>query len=336
VSSQGSEVTLARAGALQAWVRTWTQPSATVTDIRRLTGHSGETLSFDVTTRDGRSGYVARLAPTGVKRSGNTDILRQVPLLQRLHVAELPVAQVVAWSREDERLGTDVVVQQRVAGYPLHMFDPSLSVSSSAEVEPYLHQAVETLARIHAADVDGWEDPRTISDEVGTWTRLLPRLPEPDWAKRAGALAEELLRNDPGEHAVGLIHGDYQTNNILYATDGRLLAVIDWELACVGATGLDVGWLAMMLDPACWGPSLRDRLLVRGDPSQIRAWYEAAAGAPLPQFDWYLALSCFRYGVIGAYNVRLHRIGRRVDEFNAAMADTVPLLLDHGLRILTG
>jgi len=322
--------------ALRTWVRTWTSPAASIDRVRRLAGHSGETLAFDVTTAEGCTGYVARLAPPGVPRSGSTDVLRQVPLLELLHRAALPVAEVVAWARDDPGLGTDVIAQRRIDGRPLHMFDAAASVPTPDDAEPHLRQAVEALASIHRVRIGDWAEPRSVTDEVGTWTRLLPRLPEQAWTDRAAALADELLRSDPGNHVIGLVHGDYQTNNLLYGDDGKLLAVVDWELAGVGTVGLDAGWLAMMLDPHCWGPPLREQLLVRAAPSQIRAWYEEVTGTPLAGFDWYLALACFRYGVIGAYNVRLHRTGRRPDEFNAEMPATVSLLLDRGLQILAG
>jgi aminoglycoside phosphotransferase (APT) family kinase protein len=310
-----------------------------VRDVRRLDGHGGETFAFVLHGPAGDRGLVARLAPPGVRRRGNTDVLRQVPLFEALETTDVPIARMVAHTGDERWFGTDAVVHELVAGGPLHLFDARQSVASDADTAPFVRHAVEALAQVHAVPADDlvarWEPARSIVDEVGVWARLIDRMPEPAWGDAARRLADDLLASDPGDHHVGLVHGDYQTNNVLFDRDASVLAIIDWELAGVGATGLDVGWLAMILDPACWGEPMRSDLRVRADPSDVRRQYAAAAGRDLPHFDWYVALACFRYGVISAYNVRLHRTGRRVDDFNGLMAATVPVLLRRGADLLT-
>jgi aminoglycoside phosphotransferase (APT) family kinase protein len=313
--------------------------TARIRDVRVLDGHGGETLAFTLEDHDGTRGLVARLAPAGVRRKGNTDVLRQVPLLEALSATDVPIAPLVAHTDDEQWFGTDALVQELVDGRPLHMFDAAQSIAPDADAGPFLKHAAHALAALHAVPVSGrlenWEPERTIADEIATWARLVDRMPEPEWAEAATRLQEELLASDPGGHHVGLFHGDYQTNNLLYTADATLLAVIDWELSGIGATGLDVGWLAMMHDPDCWGEPMSSDLRVRAAPDDVHRWYAEAAGADVPHFAWYMALSCFRYGVISAYNVRLHRTGRRVDEFNGLMASTVPVLLRRGTDLLT-
>ena len=60
-----------------------------------------------------------------------------------------------------------------------------------------------------------------------------------------------LLANLPSDPKVGVFHGDFQTNNILF-DDARLVAVVDWEISGIGAQLLDLGWLLMMNDPESW------------------------------------------------------------------------------------
>ncbi|HIF04834.1 MAG TPA: hypothetical protein EYQ80_05435, partial [Candidatus Poseidoniales archaeon] len=127
------------------------------------------------------------------------------------------------------------------------------------------------------------------------------------------------LDTDPGEHRTGLFHGDYQTHNLLYDEAGRLVAVVDWEIAGIGPVGMDVGWLAMMVDQSCWHPERAEVALVSEEPARIRRWYEAATGRGLAHFDWYQALACYRYGAIAGFNLHLHRSGRRVDPANWAL-----------------
>lgn len=324
---------------LTRWARAHVPGAVDVVDVAPMPGHSG--LSFGCTVRGASrevlTRLVVRLAPPGVRRQGNTDVLRQVPLLQALEKAGLPVAPLV-WSTDDpDWFGTDALVQQRVAARHLPMHDPETGLGRVPDTSAYLRQAVDVLAAVHRLDwrrdLAGWEEPRPIEAEVAFWRRLLPKQPDPQWSELGERLANRLLATDPGDHGTGLFHGDYQTHNILYDDAGRLAAVVDWEIAGIGPTGLDVGWLAMMVDQSCWHPERARVALVSEDPQQLRAWYEQASGRPLPAFDWYQALACYRYGAITGFNLHLHRSGRRVDPANELTGPAAAALFEAGLRL---
>ncbi|MEZ5596398.1 MAG: phosphotransferase [Pseudomonadales bacterium] len=54
-------------------------------------------------------------------------------------------------------------------------------------------------------------------------------------------MRRKLLENLPADAPVGIFHGDFQTANLFCSKEGRLLAVIDWELCGLGATLNDLG-----------------------------------------------------------------------------------------------
>jgi aminoglycoside phosphotransferase (APT) family kinase protein len=327
------------AARLQRWADREVLPGGRVAGLAPMPGNAGLSFGFDVVDDGGAvaRSLVVRFAPPGVRRSGNTDVLRQVPLLRALQEAGIPVAPLV-WSTGDPAwFGTDAIVQERLAATPLSLWGGD----RHTDPEPFLHAAVVTLARIHALDWErllaGWEQPRSVADEVGFWERLLAKHLDPAWTAAGQRLAAALLRTDPGGHRTGLFHGDYHTNNILFDHGtGAVAAVIDWEIAGIGATGLDLGWLAMMTDPSCWHPSRRAALRVVADPHRLREQYEAAAGYAVPHADWYQALACYRFGAIAGFNVRLHRTGRRPDPLYEDMASSVPALFIRGLELVGG
>ncbi|MGY1811125.1 phosphotransferase family protein [Blastococcus sp. SYSU D00669] len=307
-----------------------------------MPGNAGLSFGFDVVDRAGvvRRSLVVRFAPPGVRRSGNTDVLRQVPLLQALEKAGVPVAPLIWWTGDPKWFGTDAIVQERLPATSLNPWDPA-PAGRHPDTGVYLSRAVETLARIHAVDwrslLAGWEQPRAVAAEIGFWDRLLRKHPEPAWAEAGQRLASELLGADPGGHRTGLFHGDYHTNNLLFDhRTAAVAAVVDWEIAGIGATGLDLGWLMLMTDPSCWHSSWSARMQVAADPAQLRREYEEAAGVLVPAAVWYQALACYRFGAIAGFNVRLHRTGRRPDPLYEDMASSVPVFFARGLDLVHG
>lgn len=327
---------------LRRWAQAHLPGAAEVDGVAPMPGHAGLSFGFDVRDAAGRLLHrlVVRLAPPGVRREGNTDVLRQVPLLEALAAARIPVARLV-WSGDDPVwFGTDAIVQERLPARHLPMHDAASGLRPlSGDTAPYLRQAVEVLANLHAVDwresLAEWDEVRTVEREVAFWRRLLPRHPDPAWAALGERLAEQLLATDPRDHRIGVFHGDYQTHNVLYdEADGHLVAVVDWEIAGIGPVGLDVGWLAMMVDQSCWHAERAAVALVSEDPATIRRWYEEASGRELEHFDWYRALACYRYGAITGFNLYLHRSGRRVDPANELTGPAAPTLFSSGLRLL--
>jgi hypothetical protein len=52
--------------------------------------------------------------------------------------------------------------------------------------------------------------------------------------------------------------------------------------------------------------------------------------------DWCRALACYRFGVIAAFNLYLHRTGRRADSTYERLETSVPVLFERGLGVLGG
>jgi hypothetical protein len=55
---------------------------------------------------------------------------------------------------------------------------------------------------------------------------------------------------------------------------------------------------------------------------------------PGPDFTWFLAATCHKYGAILGYNLGLHRRGKRIDPIYDQFTRTIPGLFEAGLRIL--
>jgi aminoglycoside phosphotransferase (APT) family kinase protein len=103
-------------------------------------------------------------------------------------------------------------------------------------------------------------------------------------------------RTPPDPSPPVVVHGDFRTGNLIVGPDG-LRAVLDWELACLGDPGRDLGWFCTAswrfgeLDKPAGGFGSREELLDA---------YHAEGGRPftLERLHFWEVLGSLRWGVI--------------------------------------
>lgn len=104
-----------------------------------------------------------------------------------------------------------------------------------------------------------------------------------------------LVENRPVDlPAPALVHGDSQVANMMYR-DGRIVAVLDWELSHLGHAELDVRFLAFITEFM----KAADRH-VEGTPSEeeyIEA-YERESGEPVRRWGWFGFMSALRNAIV--------------------------------------
>jgi aminoglycoside phosphotransferase (APT) family kinase protein len=143
----------------------------------------------------------------------------------------------------------------------------------------------------------------------------------------------KLLDQLPAEAPVGIFHGDFQVANLFCSPEGKLLAVIDWELTGIGATLNDLGWICTFSDPKAWsGP--RSELPTFLDPETLVALYADAYGAPLPDLNWFRALAAYKFAIITGLNLSLHRRGKRHDPLWEDTKLSMTALIDRANELL--
>jgi aminoglycoside phosphotransferase (APT) family kinase protein len=196
-------------------------------------------------------------------------------------------------------------------------------------------EAAQMLARLHQVDwravLADWERPRALRDELDTWTPLLRHADAPPVGNAGAELHRLLAAHIPDESPIGVVHGDFQPGNILYI-DGTANAIIDWELASIGAQGLDAGWLMMLADELAW--PLTCLPVAPVSRAELLDAYRRAGGPAFCNIAWYQALAQFRLGAIACLNVKLHRSGKRPDRFWESMAPAIAVLFARGIELL--
>ncbi|HEY8476586.1 MAG TPA: phosphotransferase family protein [Chloroflexota bacterium] len=241
------------------------------------------------------------------------DVERQFRTVCAVRRAGVPAPAVFWLERDPSYLGARFYLMERVEGRSLPTF---WFPAQGAEVAA----VAETLAQIHAVDWrrsglaflaetgDGELDP--LEADLAAWRER---------ARRRGvaghqllvALGERLRRDQPTDARVSLLHGDANPGNFLLR-GGRVVAVLDWELASLGDPRSDLGFYAA-LQTVFFAPPP-----VPGVTSLSRA-YEEVTGTPLHDLAYYEALGLYKLAValagplgLGAFFATRETIERRL------------------------
>lgn len=288
-------------------------------------GHSGFTYWVDL--KDARA--VLRLPPPGARIAGSADIPRQGRLMAALHGAGLPVPAVVAMSADPVIDGRPFYLLEAVEGERIER------VAGRVPDRDLAAAAVEVVRRMQALPIEqtgiGQEKPATLGDELARWTWLMERAPD-ELTGSAPRLAELLREEMPAERTPVLVHADFHYGNMLFR-EGRVVALLDWEIAELGQPLLDPACLSVVARSADGGAEK-----VPGGGAVVVSDHELLelyGGADPAEFNWYLGLTFYKYAAILGYNLMLHRRGKRPDPSYERRTDTISGFIDHGIRLLT-
>jgi aminoglycoside phosphotransferase (APT) family kinase protein len=314
-------------------------PRAAVRDLRAMPGHAGFSWGFTFVTGEAELPLVLRLPPPGVRYVGNADIVRQGRVVSALAGTGEPVAPV-RWMGDDERwFGRPYLIVDLLPGRNLLLTGGGERPDLDAPLlERMAANTARALAALHRLDwptvLPDLGPPLALADEVAKGDYLFERTADPDLVRDAPRLKDRLLARMPARPHAGIVHGDYQWSNLLYRDDGGVVAVIDWELAGIGATEIDLGWLLVFSDLESWVGPARWTLPLPA-PERIAAMYEEACERRTADLPWYRAFAGYKFGLIAGFNLMLHRRGKRLDPLYEEMAPSIPRLLARGLELLT-
>lgn len=284
-------------------------------------GHSSFTYWVDV----GGGRAVLRLPPPGARVAGPADIPRQARILRALGGQGLPVPAVLASSAEAAVDGRPYLLMEAVDGLRVERAAADMSSAAMAEA------SLRVLRQLQAVPLErsGIAEEPVVSpaEQVAYWARLLERAAS-GLTQGESRLRQGLLRSLPEPSPPVLVHGDFHYGNMLFR-GAEVVALLDWEIAQLAQPELDPGCLCVAAEVVGALP---------GVPRwEVPAPFVARAlGQSSPQLGWFLALTYYKYAAIFAYNLMLHRRGKRPDPSYERRAPTIPRFLDRGLRQLEG
>jgi aminoglycoside phosphotransferase (APT) family kinase protein len=328
--------------AAQPWA-----PGAEVTAVAPLTGGASSlTFTADLTgVPAAHSRVVLKVAPPGLPPVRNRDVLRQGTLMAALHGRPgVPVPPFLfqdagappygATSGDGADAGAPPFIAMGLV--PGECMEPVLSESRDParfpEVRSRALDAARALAALHAVDPGGagltGEPVVTLADEINRWTRAFTTVP-PDLQGEYERCAAALHATIPAAVPPVVNHGDYRLGNTLCA-DGRVNAIIDWEIWSVGDPRIDLSWFTFFTDeaehPAMPAPG------PTGMPTAAELL--AAYGRELPDMRWFDALTRYKEAGATALLIKRGRKQREMPGLVGQMTPALPLLLREAEEML--
>ncbi len=315
------------------------QHTARITSITPLTG-GASSLTFTALLDgvDGVDRVVLKVAPPGLMPLRNRDVLRQGRLMRGLHGKPgVLVPPVYFEDAGDPPDAPPLVAMGFVQGECMEpILRPERDRALFADVRSRALDAAVMLAKLHQVDpVEaglGDEPVVTIADEINRWTRAFETLPEElqgDYAR----VGEKLHAAIPPALPPVINHGDYRLGNTL-SGDGRIYAIIDWEIFSIGDPRVDLTWFTYFTDEA--GHPSASSGAPTGMPTadELLDAYSEAGGSRPPDLQYFDALT--RYKETAASGLLIKRaLKRGVDGPGITnMVPALPIMLREADELL--
>ncbi|EKF25219.1 phosphotransferase enzyme family protein [Mycolicibacterium hassiacum DSM 44199] len=331
--------------ALTDWVRRQGL-GETVGDVEPLTGG---TQNIVVRLRIDDRTVVLRRPPLHPRPTSNKTMLREIAALRTLAGTPVPHPEFIAGCEDLSVLGVVFYLMEEVDG-----FNPGDRMEDAYVRNPDWRHRVGLsyaagLARLgqvaweHTPLAELKRPGSFLQRQVPQFLRLLDsyRHDRYDPATLAvGELADWLTANLPPDGPLGVIHGDPHLSNVLLRRDRpELAAFVDWEMCTIGDPLLDLGWMLI-----CWpletdtigaGAQLAALGGLAGRAELLEA-YLSAGGRETDHLDWYLALACFKLGIVIEGTWSRYLAGQAGREAGERLHTSAQHLIDIGTRITKG
>lgn len=291
-----------------SWMEERGLGSGPITDVELIAGGTQNVL---LRFNRGERQFVLRRPPPHKRANSDETMRREARVLGALAGTDVPHPGLIAAEPGLDVIGAAFYLMEPVAGFnaTLGLPEPHASdVAMQREMGLSMADAIGALARVdlEAAGLsdlgkpDGWGER-----QVPRWRKQLdsyselPGYPGPS-IPRLDDVAAWLDAHRPDDIQMGLIHGDFHFANVLIAPDeGRVAAIVDWELTTIGDPLLDLGHVL-----SSWPQPGREAITpvaqAPGIPSveDLIARYDAQVDRDLSNLTWYRVLACYRLGII--------------------------------------
>lgn len=293
---------------LNAWFDSHVESAKPPLEFSLITGgHSN--LTFCVTDSGG-SRFVLRRPPTGAVIATAHDMEREHRIISALANTSVPVPRALGLCEDESVNDAPFYIMDFVDGYVLTDAVITADKFDRAARKKIGDQVVNILAALHRVE------PEEVGlESLGRKEAYIPRQLKrwkTQWEKTKtrelsvmDQVYEGLQSGMPEQKYAAIVHGDYRLGNMLTAADGRVAAVLDWELCTLGDPLADLGYV--MNNWSEEGESTPGGTTAVGLPTSVGGFctrdefvasYQDQTGFDASHIDYYRAFQYWRLAAI--------------------------------------
>jgi aminoglycoside phosphotransferase (APT) family kinase protein len=289
---------------------------------------------------------VLRRPPLGHVLPTAHDMAREFRVIAALYPTGFPVPVPLHLCPDAEVIGAPFYLMSHVDGWVLRGSE-DVSVLTREAAARAGELLARTLADLHDIEpaavglVDFGRPAGFLERQVRRWyqqwerskTRELVALEKVTAALRASI---------PTQPRAAIVHGDYRLDNVMVDAEvGRILAVLDWEMATLGDPLADVGLLVVYTELAAAGlaptqPRLGPDQGFLTAAELVDRYAGHAPWASVDRIGWYVALGYYKLAVISEGIHARYLQGKTVGAGFDQMGSSVPILIDRAQAALAG
>ncbi len=261
--------------------------------------------------------FVVRVKPPGALLE--TDLRQEFEVYRVLGARGIAVPAVYAYEEADNAFGGPFFVMDRAPGTSPNVWRRRDRVELEANWEgggSLAEDLLTSLVRIHAipdADAPPVLPRRDFEAAVSHWEEIQGQM----------ALVRDPVVEDayawlrgrvPDRVPPTLVHGDYRIGNCLNQ-DGRITAILDWELSYVGDPRYDLGYISLAYEAGAFTHPGSELLGSIADREWFFDEYEARSGRPVDRevVRTYAVLADLMLTAILTTGIRMYVDGRTTD-----------------------
>ena len=247
---------------------------------------------------DDKNSYVLRRPPYGNKLESAHNMSREYKIIDELSKNNLKVPKPIFLYTEKDITEDDFYIMEYVEGKTISD-NIEAKLLSSDEKQTISNSFIETIADIHNFDVvnsklnDLGKHEGYVERQLNRWTKQFEaqkvrEIEDLDFA------TEMLFQNIPKQQKISIVHGDYRLDNVR-VNNGKVAAVVDWELCTIGDPLADLGTIIASWSnskekdtPFIYSPTLSDGFLSRSELLEI---YSNNSDLDLKNIEFYVRLS---------------------------------------------
>jgi len=305
-------------------------------------GHSNLTYLL----RFGEREYVLRRPPLGPVAPTAHDMTREYRVLSALWPVFPPAPRPYLLCEDPSVVGAPFYLMERRRGLVVRTTIPPEIGDDHDRRRRVSEAVVDTLAALHAVDwnavgLAGLGRPAGfVERQVRGWAERYERAKTRE-IEAIRDLARWLAERIPPAPPPTLLHNDYKLDNVMLdaADPGRVVAVLDWEMATLGDPLIDLGLLLCYWADRADPPARRQSITqVTAEPgfltrTDVLGRYAARTGRDVSRIAFYETFALYKVAVVvQQIYVRYHR-GQTRDSRFATFEDRVVGLAEAALEV---